>query len=115
MSLNECTVIRALVRISLFFVKRIASGPLTTHEVQRNPSSRCRVTQKGCALGCVTNRSARCPHDFILLIISENHVAFLISLEFNRPSGSGRNGSVILPVSDSFWSKGGSNVILFEF
>ena len=39
----------------------------------------------------VTNRSARCPH-FIVLIICENHVAFLISLEFNPPSCSEQKG-----------------------
>ena len=40
--------------------------------------------------GCVINRSARCPRDFIVLVICENHVTFLISLEFKPSSGAWR-------------------------
>ena len=49
MCLNVCTVTRALVRISLSFVKHIASGPLTTHQVATQSVQPFPSYGKGCA------------------------------------------------------------------
>ena len=48
-------------------------------------------------VGCVTNRSARCPNDFIVLITCANYVTFLISLEFKSISSPGRKNVSIDP------------------